>query len=94
MSLMSAVGRVRRADRKHLNLPSLGRQHTFAEERTIIVTGRDSVPVAISICVGVSAHYLVAGAIAAFGAAPASVAIDANKTPTVTGGLALWWLRP
>jgi len=45
-------------DRNHLNAPSIGRHHTLSEERALIVTGRDSVPVASSIArsivVGVS----------------------------------------
>jgi hypothetical protein len=58
-------------ERNHLNAPSFGRHHTLAEERAFIVTGRDSVPVAISITrsivVGVSivAHGPVAAHVAA-----------------------------
>jgi hypothetical protein len=37
-----------------LNAPSIRRHHTLAEERALIVTGRDSVPIAISIVVAVS----------------------------------------
>jgi hypothetical protein len=44
-----------------LILPSIGRQHTLTEERTPIVTGRDSVPVARSI--GVAVSIAVAGSI-------------------------------
>jgi hypothetical protein len=40
-------------DRNHSNSPSIARHHTLAEERALIVTGRDSVPVAISIAVAV-----------------------------------------
>jgi hypothetical protein len=49
-------------DRNHLNAPSIGRHHTLPEERALIVTGRDSVPVASSIArsivvgVSVAAH--------------------------------------
>ena len=42
-------------DRNHSNSPSIARHHTLAEERALIVTGRDSVPVAISIAVAVAA---------------------------------------
>jgi hypothetical protein len=36
-------------DRNRLNAPSIGRHHTLPEERALIMTGRDSVPVASSI---------------------------------------------
>ena len=41
-------------DRNHSNAHSIERHHTLAEEGTLIVTGRDSVPVAISIIIPVS----------------------------------------
>jgi hypothetical protein len=45
-------------DRNHSNAPSIARHHTLAKEGALIVTGGDSVPVAISIVVAISVNAL------------------------------------
>jgi hypothetical protein len=47
-----------------LDAPSIGRLHTLSEERAFIVTGRDSVPVAISAVAAISVAAAVSIAIA------------------------------
>jgi hypothetical protein len=86
---MCATGKSSLTVRNHLNAPSIGRHHTLPEERTPIVTGRNSVPVAISIArsivVGVSvvAHGPVAAHVAAHDDGGASF-VEASSVEATT----------
>src|SRR5215472_16367956 len=71
-------------DRNHLNAPSIGGHHTLAEEGALVVTGRDSVPVAISFVAVSSISVACPISVAAPVSVAASVSVAAHKPAVST----------